>query len=212
MGLLDEGQAKRRTRRDALSVPGYGRMLKPPMNLVGIILMQNSPLLGILKETRVLRAAVLGVTRMTFRLFRHVLPALAFVAALVTFAGPTSAVEFLFTREFYEREHREPVKGVAIYRRGVIGGRHDIETQRPRYRYRTRRVVVRPSYTTYRRNKSGRVVAHHHRAVTRRIRQRVLVSPVRYRAVKRPNRHGWVRGRAIVQGHGPFTKHFRPGR
>lgn len=129
-----------------------------------------------------------------------------FVTSVLTFSAPASALEYLFTRDYYEREARPAVKGVAVYKRGRVGRRHMIKTQRAKYRWVTRRVVVRPPYTTYRRTLRGKRVAVHHGAVRRTIRQRVLVRPVRYRAHVKRGRHGWVKHRAIVHGRAAFTK------
>ena len=169
---------------------------------------------------------------MTFRGVMKTAASLVFAgllgaAAMTAGAERAEAVEYLFTKEYYEgRECREPVKAVRVYRRGRVGRHYSYTERKARYRWRKRRVMVRPPYRTvstkpavYRWShklkrrvlvRPARRVVRRHRAVYRAIKERKLVRPVKYKAVLHPGRPGWVGDYAIVRGHGKYThRHHR---
>ncbi|MBI1385948.1 MAG: hypothetical protein GC150_13670 [Rhizobiales bacterium] len=136
---------------------------------------------------------------MTFRILSVLLLA---AAAFVLPPERAEAVEFLFTRDYYEHKTcREPVKAIRTWRRGTVGRRYDIVERAARYEWRTRRVMVRPPLRTvhHRHAYHGGKVVVYRPAVYETIRERVLVRPVKYRAVRHDGWRGWVPSHAIVR-------------
>lgn len=131
------------------------------------------------------------------------------LAAVALTAGSQSAgaVEFLFTRDYYkERDCRPAVKAVRHYRRGRLGRRHSVVERKARYRFRKRRIMVRPPQRKVV-VRHGRRVVKHVKAKYRVVTERVLVRPVRYRARLHPGKPGWVRDYVVVKKKRAYRKH-----
>jgi len=142
----------------------------------------------------------------------RIVPALIFAVLLCAPTDDASAIEFLFERQY--RDCAPPGEPIAVYRRGIVGKRYDIETAPALYTWHRRRVMVRPPYRTwsrqravYRRDRRRRVlvrparrVSTYHPAKYRWVEQRVLRRPIKYRAIRYAGRPGWVKKRIYVRG------------